>query len=91
MQDFSNRGGNHLVPITNVLKAGIHLWKKFSSNSCVYALKRPYYNTCADLKGGGGFLKGEVPRLSLPCMNPCYVTADQAHTKLMICIHIFLA
>ena len=56
----------------------------FSCNIChfaaVYALKPPYYNTCADLKGGGGegiFEKGggggggEVPRLPPPCMNPC--------------------
>ena len=36
IQDFSKRGGNHLtpptyqetVPITNVLTARIHLWKK---------------------------------------------------------------
>ena len=51
--------------ITNAVTARIctPLWKKFL-NSCipfccschiaaVYALKPPYYNTCADLKGGG--------------------------------------
>ena len=49
----------------------------FCCNIChfaaVYALKPPYYNTCADLKGGGGnFRKGwEVPPLPPPCMNPC--------------------
>ena len=59
----------------------------FCCNSCpfaaVYALKPPFYNTCADLKGGGGFRKGggggggEVPRLPPPppphhhSMNPC--------------------
>ena len=56
------------VPKTNVLTARIHLWKNSRCflnscipcccNSCqfaaVYALKPPFYNTCADLKGGGG-------------------------------------
>ena len=51
-----------------------------SLNRCIpfLLLFMPYYNTCADLKGGGGdFQKGggggggEVPRLPPPCMNPC--------------------
>ena len=63
------------VPITNALTARMRLWQKFKMflNSCVpfcynschfaavYALKPPYYNTCADSKGGGGgggFSKG---------------------------------
>ena len=60
------------VAITNVLTARIHLWKKLlvSLNRCIpfccnichfaadYALKPPYFNTCADSKGGGKFSKG---------------------------------
>ena len=54
------------VLITNSLTARIRLWKKiqgvfvpFCCNSCHFAavcalIKPPYYNTCADSKGGGG-------------------------------------
>ena len=53
---------------------------RFCCNSChfaaVDALKPPYYNTCADLKGGGGIFErggggGEILPLPPPCMNPC--------------------
>ena len=44
----------------------------FCCNSChfaaVYALKPLYYNTCADLKGGGGIFK-RVPHLPPPWMG----------------------
>ena len=56
----------------------------FFAATFVTSLKPPYYNTCADLKGGGGFSKGGgeffergggefskgVPPLPPPCMNP---------------------
>ena len=40
--------------------------------AAVYALKPPYYNTCADFKRGGGG-GGESP-LPPPCMNPWLAT-----------------
>ena len=61
------------VPITNVLTAIEYTFGKiigvfeqrcipFCCSIChfaaVYALKPPYYNTCADLKGRGNFRKG---------------------------------
>ena len=43
-----------------------------------YALKPPYFNTCADSKGGGNFRKGgEVPPLLPPCMNPCTLSEEK--------------
>ena len=47
------------------------------SLSCCLCFKPPNYNTCADLKGGGGyFRKGGKSPVSLPsCMNPCYLKA----------------